>query len=56
MDESCNNLMLDDQSIDEDSLTDDMYQILLYYISSAYIDIAVTSEHYVVAALIIDPV
>ena len=23
-DESCNNLMLDDQSIDEDSVTDDM--------------------------------
>ena len=38
-DESCNNLMLDDQSIDEDSLTDGMLQTLFYYISQVYINI-----------------
>ena len=41
-DESCNNIMLDDQSIDEDFLTDDMLHILFYYISSAYNNIALT--------------
>ena len=40
--ESCNNLKLDDQSIDEHSLTDDMEQFLFYYISPAYINIELT--------------
>ena len=31
-----------DESIDEDSLTDDMYQILFNYKSPAYINIALT--------------
>ena len=44
-DEPCNNLLLDGQSIDEDSfksLIVDIYQILFYYISPAYINITLT--------------
>ena len=34
--------MLDDLSIDEDTLTEDMWQTLFYYISPAYINIALS--------------
>ena len=48
--------MLYDQSIDEDSLTNDMLHILFYYISPANIDIALAlidspPKYYVVSVL-----